>query len=81
LQPQTHPKASASGKPRWNCKFMSQLPSQSRFLACRPRLSHGIPFHPMKTPMRSGGRAGFTRDGRASRRGRGAPSAAEKPGL
>ena len=81
FQPQTHLEASATGKPGGNCKFMSQLPPQSRFLACRPGLSHGIPSHPIKTPMRSGGRAGFKRDGRASRRGRGAPSAAETPGL
>ena len=43
-----------------------------------------FPWYPMashKTPMRSGGRAGLKRDGRASRRGRGAPSAAETPGL
>ena len=81
FQPKTHLEASAPRPYGRYCEFMSQLPSQSRFLACRPGLSHGIPFHHMKTPMRSGGRAGFTRDGRASRRGRGAPSAAEKPGL
>ena len=81
FQPKTHFEASATGKSGGDCKFMSQLPSQGRFLACRPGLSHGIPSHPMKIPMRSGGRAGFKRDGRASRRGRGAPSAAEKPGL
>lgn len=81
LQPQPHLEASATGKPGANCKFMSQMPPESRYLACRPGLSHGIPPHPMKIPMRSGGRAGLKRDGRASRRGRGAPSAAETPGL
>lgn len=73
--------APSARNPGRYCKFMRQMPSQRRFLACRPRLSHGIPSHPIKTLMRSGGRAGFKRDGRASRRGRGAPSAAETPGL
>jgi hypothetical protein len=37
---------------------MRQLPSQSHFLACRPGLSHGIPFHPMKNPNALGGASG-----------------------
>ena len=58
FQPKTHLEASATGKPGGNCEFMRQLPSQSRFLACRPGLSHGIPFHPMKNPNALGGASG-----------------------
>jgi hypothetical protein len=37
------------------CKFMSQMPPESGFLACRPTTAHVIPKYPTKASQRSGG--------------------------